>query len=534
MPDPPRSLYPFQEAIIDEIQENLKKVTSLLTTAPTGTGKTVILAEIIARALKKGNTVDLLVHREELVTQSENTITIQTGQPPGVVWQTRKEWNRPVTVIAQDTVANLEIPKSHRPKILMVDEAHHTVAITWLSTIDRLNPRYLLGFTATPFRQDKEPLSPKPFEKVIRPVTPKELIETHKALCPALIESPVLHDEDGYPQPISQARNLEYIYLQTIKYAIAQNRSRILLYVSHNNDNSPLQVMDKTTQVLRDNGIPADSISQKTSTAQRQAAFARFKSTPGPAVLLNYITLTEGTDLPHVDCIIIGRRTSSESTIIQMIGRGLRLHPNKLDCLVIAYTDRPDMDGIIHYWRLDEPPDEEPESKGKRKQNKANQLELMNLASKFANELSPLDRTKVQYPWFEPFQNRPLLALPLWSGPEKEDRYITVEPQPAGRWRVTTLNLNRSGLSPITKKQQSTESQEEAAALVRTALGNSANQLERTASWRLRDATPAQIRAWNKHQPETPEAVQPNLTAGEVSDTIARARFIARVNPRVL
>ena len=154
---------------------------------------------------------------------------------------------------------------------------------------------------------------------------------------------------------------------------------------------------------------------------REQTALALFSNAPGAAVLVNYATLTEGTDLPRIDCVIIGRHTDSENTIIQMIGRGLRKHPDKRDCLVLDYTGRPDMDDIIHYWRLDGLK----ESRNRAKRKRAPGLsrdELMELATEFPNQLSPMDTTRTRYPWFSPFPGRPLLALALWSGAGQSGR----------------------------------------------------------------------------------------------------------------
>ena len=79
------------------------------------------------------------------------------------------------------------------------------------------------------------------------------------------------------------------------------------------------------------------------------------------AVLISYMTLTEGFDSTSVDCVILGRQSRSESTLIQMIGRGLRSHPGKTDCLVIDFTGRADVYDIINYWRLD---GDKPDSEG--------------------------------------------------------------------------------------------------------------------------------------------------------------------------
>ena len=183
-PDP-FELWPHQVQILQEIQAELRHVNSLLTTAPTGAGKMVIIAEIMARALRRNQRSALLVHRQELIDQACEKILIQSGFQPGVVWQGRREWDQPSIVLAQNSLTGHPIPDHIRDiPILLVDEAHHSVAPTWLDTIDLIRPRFLLGFSATPFRHDREPLHPVPFAKIIRPVTPHELIEQDASSAP--------------------------------------------------------------------------------------------------------------------------------------------------------------------------------------------------------------------------------------------------------------------------------------------------------------------------------------------------------------
>ena len=497
----------------------------------TVTHNTVCLSEISRVELKRDRKIGLLVHRQELVSQSEEKIIRQTGIKPGVVWQGRREWEQPITIMAQDTISGLEIPPWLKLYLLMVDEAHHAVAPGWIRTVERLNPEKLLGFTATPFRQDREPLSPHPFAMVIRPVTPMELIE-RKLLCPAVIESPVIHDRNGEPQPINQAFNPEEIYLQAVKYALAQGRTRILLYASQTRTSSPVQVIRKTVDLLQAAGINTGGIFQNLSTKRRRATLARFQDSASASVLVNYMALTEGTDLPHVDCIVIGRHTASESTIIQMIGRGLRTHEEKEDCLVLEYTERPDMNEIIHYWRLDSP---EPEQeKAKRERVKSNTaVELENMVTQFPRQISQMDQTRVQYPWFRPFGDRPLMALPLWSKEGEAGRYITVEPLRRGGWRVSTIILLNRGPAPVMREQSTLDKADDAAIRVRMALGQMAPMLRRQAPWRQKPASTSQLRTLrqlNLDKTQDPD----EITAGEVWDSISRERFRRRVKQAAL
>ena len=57
-------------------------------------------------------------------------------------------------------------------------------------------------------------------------------------------------------------------------------------------------------------------------------------------------TLTTGFDAPHVDAIAVLRKTESPGLFQQIIGRGLRLHPDKKDCLVLDYAGNVDFHNL--------------------------------------------------------------------------------------------------------------------------------------------------------------------------------------------
>ena len=73
-------------------------------------------------------------------------------------------------------------------------------------------------------------------------------------------------------------------------------------------------------------------------------------------VIVNVAVLTEGFDAPPVSCVILTRPCSQKGTMVQMIGRGLRildpeLYPNtvKTDCIVMDFGT-----SIITHGGLDE------------------------------------------------------------------------------------------------------------------------------------------------------------------------------------
>lgn len=86
-------------------------------------------------------------------------------------------------------------------------------------------------------------------------------------------------------------------------------------------------------------GISPKIITGKTDTYERAQILADFAAGHVP-VIINCGVLTEGTDLPRTDCILLARPTCNSSLYIQMIGRGLRTHPEKTECLVLDVIDK--------------------------------------------------------------------------------------------------------------------------------------------------------------------------------------------------
>ena len=85
---------------------------------------------------------------------------------------------------------------------------------------------------------------------------------------------------------------------------------------------------------FRKHGIDARSITGDTSKQIRDTQLDAFKKGEYP-VLLNCGVFTEGTDIPNIDCVLLARPTKSRNLLVQMIGRGMRLHPGKDNCHVI-------------------------------------------------------------------------------------------------------------------------------------------------------------------------------------------------------
>jgi len=129
---------------------------------------------------------------------------------------------------------------------------------------------------------------------------------------------------------LSEAVNTDEINQITVQswLAKAQGRKSTLVFCVDIDHASNL------TAMFRAFGVDARFITSLTSKVERSDSLDAFKRGEFP-VLLNCGIFTEGTDIPNIDCVVMARPTQSRNLLVQMIGRGLRLHPGKKDCHVI-------------------------------------------------------------------------------------------------------------------------------------------------------------------------------------------------------
>ena len=120
---------------------------------PTGAGKTVVFAHIIAGALRKGRRVGVMEHRRELVRQAAAKLA-WAGVPHGILAaDLDRDHDAPVLVMAVHTAAR-RLEQLPELDFLVIDECHHARAATWAGLIARWPGAKLLGVTATPCRLD--------------------------------------------------------------------------------------------------------------------------------------------------------------------------------------------------------------------------------------------------------------------------------------------------------------------------------------------------------------------------------------------
>lgn len=317
------NLRDYQKECIQKIN-NIDKGAYLVQMA-TGLGKTVTFANI----QRKGRVL-LLSHREELVNQPRKYYNCSFGIEQG---NNHSDNEEVVSASVQSIVRRLDNFTPYDFDMIICDEAHHAAANTYKKIFSYFKPRLLLGFTATPNRADGVRLNDV-FSKIIFRRDLKWGIK------------------NGYLSDILCRR-------VDIGYDLSQVHTRLGDYAPGELEEAMADTSDAIAETYRKYAkgatlIFAVSVKHAHDIASKiNGAVAVTGNTPNRAeiikdfserkipCLVNCMVFTEGTDIPLVETVIIARPTQSDSLYAQMVGRGLRLHPDKdkltlIDCVGIT------------------------------------------------------------------------------------------------------------------------------------------------------------------------------------------------------
>jgi superfamily II DNA or RNA helicase len=126
---------------------------------PTGSGKTVVMADITNKVVRSSGDVNIILHRDTLFDQTVRKL-INAGIDAtdiGIVKASKNEIHKPCRLVSIHSLRNearmLQLPK---PRLTIIDEAHVSVSPTYKRLYEHLGPNaYLVGLTATWTRSDR-------------------------------------------------------------------------------------------------------------------------------------------------------------------------------------------------------------------------------------------------------------------------------------------------------------------------------------------------------------------------------------------
>jgi superfamily II DNA or RNA helicase len=342
---PAVTLRPYQEECVQRVlaaYEHDRHGEELLV-LPTAAGKTVIFSQVIARlASQHGINALIIAHTDELLTQAaEKYRQVKPAAIIGKVGGGIYDYGGEVTVASVDTLRrpnHLALLQRMDYGLVVVDEAHRSCAPKYQRVLQALRGAFVLKVTATPDRLDGKPISQKPplySAHILEMIEQGYLCDARAIAIRTETSLDGLHTERGDYQEKELERAVDTpernrrVVEAYIEHALGRRAICFAVTVEH-----ARHLAASFTAA----GIPAAVVSGKTPLAERRRLYRALRE-GALKVLTNVLCLTEGFDLPLIECVIMARPTQSRALFVQCIGRGLRLAPTKRDCIVLDLTD---------------------------------------------------------------------------------------------------------------------------------------------------------------------------------------------------
>ena len=346
---PELPLREYQTQCIQEIiQQHKNGIHRQMVSLPTGSGKTVIFANLIKQLNKPAL---VLAHTRELLQQAKQKIEIICPDlGVGIVDQYHKEFNKWVVVSTVQSAMrqnNLKWLLECNFGLVIVDEAHRSAAMSYRETLEALGfgkdtKRLLVGFTATAFRDNAKHGLKEVFDKVVFERGIKWMIEHDFLVTPTGYKIPTDID-------LSDVPTVDNDYKQASLADVMNTEAMNDLVVDTYRENSAgrkaicfavtVQHAKALAKVFNKAKISAAYVFGDMPREERDRILEDYRSGK-IQVLCNCQVLTEGFDDPQTDCIIVARPTKSRGLFVQMVGRGLRKYPNKKDAHVLDFGSK--------------------------------------------------------------------------------------------------------------------------------------------------------------------------------------------------
>lgn len=312
-----------------------------------GGGKSVIVAEIARRTTFNGKKVMFLVHRQELVQQIIRTF---------IRWGVDMNY---CDVMMVQTAAR-RIKKLSKPALIITDENHHSLALSYKKIYDAFPDVLRVGVTATPVRLNGDGLGDVNDKLIIGPST-KWLID-HNCLAPYDYYAPSVADLSGLhikmgefvTADVEKAMIKKAVFGDVIGYyrQLADGKKAVCYC-------SSVKHSLATAEEFREAGINAVHIDGTTPDAERNRIISDFRA-GRITILCNVDLISEGFDVPDCECAILLRPTQSLTLYIQQSMRCMRYRPGKRAII---------LDHVGNYARFGMPDDDRLWSLEKRKRN---------------------------------------------------------------------------------------------------------------------------------------------------------------------
>ena len=362
-------LFDYQEDMKERIEKAFESHQSVMVQMPTGTGKTILLAEVVKSEKLKGKNPDgekseklkgknpcvwIVVHRRELVEQIKETLAKQLDSSLFTFHSSL------IKVFSIQWLSKHYHELEEKPSLIIIDEAHHAVAKTYKEVMDAYLEAKKLGLTATPCRLTKRGFTDL-FDVLLQSWSVKKFIADgwlslydymsirEDSEDWRLVNSLKKRGADGdfslreMSEKLNVQPSIERLCDTVMRYAANKKGITYAIDIAH---------AEHIAEAYRQHGIKAVAMSSKTSIEERKKIIERFKKTSvgdrygnscyasleqtnDIQVLVNVDLFGEGFDCPDVEFIQLARPTLSLAKYLQQVGRGMRVFEGKKYCLIL-------------------------------------------------------------------------------------------------------------------------------------------------------------------------------------------------------
>lgn len=353
---PALTLRPYQREAVDAVYQHLRtRDDNPCVVIPTGGGKTPIIATICRDAVKQWNgRVLILAHVKELLQQAADKLESVCPDVPVGVYSAglgRRDKRQPVIVAGIQSIYDKACDIDPFDLVL-VDEAHLIPPDgegryrQFLNDAKTVNPHLrIIGLTATPFRMTSgEICTPDGFlNHICYEIGVKQLI-VEGYLSPLVtkagkshVDTSGLHVRGGeyVASEVESLMDDDGLVRAACEEIVSYTAQRKACLIFAAGVDHGLHVCNTLEHEFGQSVafVYGDMTSEARARAISGFMDCRIK------YLVNVNVLTTGFDAPHVDCIGLLRPTMSPGLYYQMVGRGFRLHPYKVDCLVLDFAN---------------------------------------------------------------------------------------------------------------------------------------------------------------------------------------------------
>ena len=367
----------YQKEAVEAVYRHLRERDgNPLVVLPVGSGKSLVLSQIAADAVKRWRGRVLVVtHAAELVEQNADKMRRLCPDLPVGIYSAglgQRETRTPVLCASIQSIYQRAC-ELDRFDLILVDESHaigldgEGMYRQFLAEMRVINPQVrCIGLTATPFRTSQGVIfgPDRFFSDICYEAKIGDLI-AQGYLSPLIskagtcrVDTTGLHVRRGefVGSEVESLMNTDALVEAAVSEIVEYTRDRhaCLIFaagVGH---------AHHVARVFKDRfDIECVSLDSRTPMEERAEVLARFRGDPPRTFfgkpplkyLANYGILTTGFDCPRLDAIAVLRPTMSPGLLVQMLGRGTRLHPGKSDCLVLDYGRNIERHGPIDQIR---------------------------------------------------------------------------------------------------------------------------------------------------------------------------------------